>query len=50
VIGEYSVVEGRKGKEGANVGINRFHFMWEYLGLPWQDIDILPKGGEKAKL
>jgi hypothetical protein len=21
----------------------RFHFMWEFLGLPWQDVKLLPK-------
>jgi glutathione S-transferase kappa 1 len=25
---------------------SRFHFMWEFLGLPWQDIELLPKGSK----
>lgn len=29
----------------------RFHFMWDFLGLPYQDVQIIPpKEGEKAKL
>ena len=33
-------------------GSDRFHFMWEFLGLPWQDLAILPKGAKagRAKL
>jgi glutathione S-transferase kappa 1 len=33
-----------------NLTAYRFHFMWEYLGLPWEDIEIVPKGEERAKL
>ncbi|TVY39985.1 Glutathione S-transferase kappa [Lachnellula subtilissima] len=43
-------VRNGEGKEEPFFGSDRFHFMWEYLGLPWQDIEILPKGREKAKL
>jgi hypothetical protein len=25
---------------------SRFHFMWEFLGLPYQDIELLPKGSK----
>ncbi|KZP03652.1 putative DSBA family oxidoreductase [Athelia psychrophila] len=25
-------------------GSDRFHFMWEHLGLPWEDVRLLPKG------
>jgi hypothetical protein len=28
----------------------RFHFMWEFLGLPWEDIRIVPKAEVKGKL
>jgi len=43
-------VRNTEGKEEPFFGSDRFHFMWEYLGLPWQDIEILPPKGEKAKL
>ncbi|KAG9236748.1 putative glutathione S-transferase kappa 1 [Amylocarpus encephaloides] len=44
-------VRNEEGKEEPFFGSDRFHFMWEYLGIPWQDIEILsPKEGEKAKL
>ncbi|KAJ7689486.1 putative DSBA family oxidoreductase [Mycena rosella] len=26
-------------------GSDRFHFMWEFLGLPWQNIRLLPVDG-----
>lgn len=26
-----------------------FHFMWEFLGIPWRDIEILPPGAGDAK-
>jgi hypothetical protein len=28
----------------------RFHYMWEFLGLPWKDIELLPPGNAKAKI
>jgi hypothetical protein len=28
----------------------RFHYMWEYLGLPWQDIELQAPGQAKAKI
>lgn len=28
----------------------RFHYMWEYLGLPWKDVELLPPGNAKAKI
>lgn len=45
-------VTNEQGKEEPFFGSDRFHFMWEFLGLPWQDITILPKGTKpgKAKL
>ncbi|KAK8235459.1 thioredoxin-like protein [Phyllosticta capitalensis] len=29
-------------------GSDRFHYMWEFLGLPWRDLEIL--SGQKAKI
>lgn len=45
-------VRNGEGREEPFFGSDRFHFMWEYLGLPWRDIEILEKGnrGEKSKL
>jgi hypothetical protein len=45
-------VRNAEGKEEPFIGSDRFHFMWEFLGLPWQDIAILLKGTRpgKAKL
>ncbi|CAG8982731.1 hypothetical protein HYALB_00001012 [Hymenoscyphus albidus] len=44
-------VRNDKGEEEPFFGSDRFHFMWEYLGLPWQDIEILPpKNDSKPKL
>jgi glutathione S-transferase kappa 1 len=42
-------VRNAKGVEEPFFGSDRFHFMWEFLGLPWKDIEVVPKGG-KAKL
>lgn len=28
----------------------RFHFMWQFLGLPWEDIRIVPKPEVREKL
>lgn len=28
-------------------GSDRFHFMWEFLGLPKRDLEILPKKESK---
>ena len=36
----------KKGEEEPFFGSDRFHFMWEYLGIPWSDTFIR----EKAKL
>ncbi|KAH6681441.1 putative glutathione S-transferase kappa 1 [Halenospora varia] len=43
-------VRNGEGKSEPFFGSDRFHFMWEYLGIPYQDIAILPKGSKKAKL
>lgn len=29
--------------------VRRFHFMWQYLGLPWKDVELVP-APEKAKI
>jgi len=36
-------VTNSQGKAEPFFGSDRFHFMWEFLGLPWQDIKILSK-------
>ncbi|KAF8854645.1 putative glutathione S-transferase kappa 1 [Acephala macrosclerotiorum] len=43
-------VRNAKGVEEPFFGSDRFHFMWEFLGIPWQDIAIIPKGESKPKL
>ncbi|KUJ12832.1 putative glutathione S-transferase kappa 1 [Mollisia scopiformis] len=43
-------VRSGEGREEPFFGSDRFHFMWEFLGIPWRDIAIIPKGTEKAKL
>jgi len=47
-------VTNSKGKSEPFFGSDRFHFMWEFLGLPWQDIKLLSKeeaaAREKARL
>ena len=36
---------------GMLTGISyRFHFMWEYLGLPWKDVELLLPGNARAKI
>ncbi|KAF2691989.1 glutathione S-transferase kappa 1 [Lentithecium fluviatile CBS 122367] len=42
-------VSNAKGEEEPFFGSDRFHFMWQYLGLPWKDIELLP-AMEKAKI
>lgn len=41
-------VRNGEGKEEPFFGSDRYHFMWTFLGVPYQDIAIIPK--EKAKL
>ncbi|KAJ7819893.1 putative glutathione S-transferase kappa 1 [Mycena olivaceomarginata] len=41
-------VRNAQGKEEPFFGSDRFHFIWEYLGLPWKDIELLPR--QSAKL
>ncbi|KAJ7894585.1 hypothetical protein B0H13DRAFT_1624749, partial [Mycena leptocephala] len=40
-------VRNAQGKEELFFGSDRFHFVWEYLGLPWKDFELLPR---QAKL
>ncbi|KAK7063665.1 putative glutathione S-transferase kappa 1 [Favolaschia claudopus] len=41
------MVRNAGGKEEPFFGSDRFHYVWQYLGLPWQDYDLLPR---QAKL
>ncbi|CAA9965495.1 Glutathione S-transferase kappa 1 [Pyrenophora teres f. maculata] len=43
-------VRNSKGEEEPFFGSDRFHFMWEYLGLPWKDIELLSPGSARAKI
>ncbi|KAF2666001.1 putative thioredoxin [Microthyrium microscopicum] len=36
-------VTNHKGVKEPFFGSDRFHYMWEFLELPWQDIAIMPK-------
>jgi len=36
-------VTNNEGKSEPFFGSDRFHFMWEFLGLPWQDFKLLSK-------
>ncbi|KAJ7492022.1 putative glutathione S-transferase kappa 1 [Mycena latifolia] len=36
-------VRNGQGKEEPFFGSDRFHHIWVYLGLPWKDIELLPK-------
>ncbi|KAF7330144.1 putative glutathione S-transferase kappa 1 [Mycena sanguinolenta] len=40
-------VRDASGKEEPFFGSDRFHFVWQYLGLPWKDMELLPR---EAKL
>ncbi|KAF1841588.1 glutathione S-transferase kappa 1 [Cucurbitaria berberidis CBS 394.84] len=43
-------VRNSKGDEEPFFGSDRFHYMWEYLGLPWKDIELQVPGSSKAKI
>ncbi|KAL6712384.1 hypothetical protein ACN47E_000261 [Coniothyrium glycines] len=43
-------VRNSKGEEEPFFGSDRFHHMWEYLGLPWRDIEIETTGKAKARI
>jgi len=42
-------VTNGEGKQGPFFGSDRFHFLWRFLGVPYRDVEIIPRG-EKAKL
>jgi glutathione S-transferase kappa 1 len=37
------VVENAEGKKEPFFGSDRWHFMWEYLGVDWTDVKIVEK-------
>ncbi|KAJ7757636.1 putative glutathione S-transferase kappa 1 [Mycena metata] len=41
------MVRNAEGKVEPFFGSDRFYFIWEYLGLPWKDFELLPR---RAKL
>ncbi|KAJ4286703.1 hypothetical protein N0V90_012955 [Kalmusia sp. IMI 367209] len=43
------LVRNSKGEEEPFFGSDRFHYMWQFLGLPWRDVELLPPA-EKAKI
>ncbi|KAH6620386.1 glutathione S-transferase kappa 1 [Boeremia exigua] len=43
-------VRNAKGAEEPFFGSDRFHYMWEYLGLPWKDVELEPHTTPKAKI
>ncbi|KAI5365472.1 Putative DSBA-like thioredoxin domain, Thioredoxin-like superfamily [Septoria linicola] len=44
------VVRNGEGKEENFFGSDRWHFMYQFLGVPFQDIAVLPPGKDAAKL
>lgn len=42
-------VQNAEGEEEPFFGSDRFHFMWAYLGVPFSEMEIVPKG-RKVKL
>lgn len=45
------LVTNREGKEESFFGSDRWHFIYQFLGVPFQDIAILPRAGKDgAKL
>jgi len=45
-------VTNGKGVAEPFFGSDRFHFMWEFLGLSWKPVELLPSasGSAKAKI
>jgi len=43
-------VTNEKGESEPFFGSDRFHFVYQFLGLPYRDVTLLPPGGEKAKI
>lgn len=44
------MVHDGKGNVEPFFGSDRFHFMWDYLGLPHGDLELKVQGREKGKL
>jgi 2-hydroxychromene-2-carboxylate isomerase len=40
-------VTNGEGRSEPFFGSDRFHFMWEFLGLPYQRVELLPPAGSK---
>ncbi|KAH5280139.1 glutathione S-transferase kappa [Parastagonospora nodorum] len=45
----WHVLRNSKGEEEPFFGSDRFHYMWEFLGLPWKDIELQAPGSAKTK-
>ncbi|KAJ4992720.1 dsba family oxidoreductase [Stagonosporopsis vannaccii] len=43
-------VRNARGAEEPFFGSDRFHYMWEYLGLPWKDIELEAQTKPKSKI
>ncbi|KAH8723903.1 glutathione S-transferase kappa 1 [Phaeosphaeriaceae sp. PMI808] len=43
-------VRNLKGEEEPFFGSDRFHYMWEYLGLPWKDVELQAPEHVKARI
>ncbi|KAF1975566.1 glutathione S-transferase kappa 1 [Bimuria novae-zelandiae CBS 107.79] len=44
-------IRNARGEEEPVFGSDRFYYMWEFLGLPWRDVEILPPAQTaKAKI
>lgn len=43
-------VTNTQGKSEPFFGSDRFHYVYKFLGLPYQDMALLPPPGEKARL
>ncbi|USP82486.1 hypothetical protein yc1106_09760 [Curvularia clavata] len=43
-------VRNSQGKEEPFFGSDRFLYLWEFLGLQWKDVELLPPGSTKAKM
>ncbi|KAF2709545.1 glutathione S-transferase kappa 1, partial [Pleomassaria siparia CBS 279.74] len=43
-------VKNWKGEEEPFFGSDRFHFMWDYLGLPFRDVELIAAAPGKAKI
>jgi len=43
-------VRNSKGDEEPFFGSDRFHYMWEYLGLPWRDVELEAPAKARSKI